>query len=337
MTTYFVASYPTEGKIVYLKQGQAVLRDLLVGGQMSFGCIAIDQVNARLYSADNAIFTIWWYQLVALPDGRLTTDGRKHKAVGPILSHVMEVDGSGNLYVGGQAQRDVTPSLPAPPVAIHKFAWFQLLTNDPTVYAPNGVINSANSGGKLHNPSAMATDGFRLFFGNGNQGGTHGTLLESTTGGGGIKTQVDQGESLGSVAITPDVIFYSTENGVFAIGAYKAEEGCGKPADTKKTPINPVMLSMKKAPQGPCHKITSEISNTKGMVWDGDGTVYTLDPAKGIYSFPSGNMEEHKVKELVSVSGLTDMSMLQVSNPAAKAVPTVICMVVMLSITNLQH
>jgi hypothetical protein len=348
-TKYFVASFPSQGKIVYMKEGQKVVRDLIIGGHESLGAIAIDQTHARLYVADVAIFTIFWYQLVALPDGRLTTDGRKNTALVTIDARSMECDGEGNLYVGGQAITAVTPSAPAPPVSIMKFAWFQLLTGVTSIIPSqaSGIWNVANSGdpAKMWNPSSIVTDGFRLFWGNKAQGGTHGTILEApvsppdTDPVGSIKVHVDQGEEVGSLALTPEFLFYSTENGIFGTPVYKSEQGCGRPAETKKKALNPVKLSLKNGgggPPGPCRRITSEIVSTKGMVWDGDGTVFTLDPKKGIYSFPSGNAEEHHITTVVEIEGLEDMGMLQISYASMKAVPSVIFLVVSLAVMILR-
>lgn len=348
-TKYFVATHPSGGRIVYMKEGQPVLRDLIVGKHESLGAIAIDQTNARLYVADNAVQTIFWYQLVALPDGRLTTDGRKNTAIITVEAQSLECDGSGNLYVGGKAITAVTPSMPAPPVSIMKFTWYQLLTGDPNILAIEGIWNVANSGSppKMWSPSSIVTDGFRLIWGNGNQGGTHGAIVEApvsppdTDPVNSIKVHVDQGEKVGSVALTPEFLFYSTENGIFGTPLYKKEQGCGRPVDNDKKKLNPVKLSLKNGGSGggpppPCRRISSDIANTKGMVWDGDGTVYTLDPEKGIYSFPSGNIEEHKVEEVLSFEGLVDMDLLQVSSALMKTMPSVTSIVLALAAILLQ-
>jgi len=338
---YLVASFPKEGKIVYLKEGQKVLRDLIVGGFESLGAITIDQTNARLYVSDTALAKIYWFQLVALPDGRLTTDGRKSVAIEGLVAKSLECDGAGNLYVGGQAITAVTPSAPAPPLGIHKFAWAQLFLNDHTVYNPEGVWNTANSGDppKMWDPNTLVTDGSRIFWGNANQGGTHGAVAEGGTGGGGLKVHVDQGESVGSVALTPEFLFYSTESGIYGVPVYKREAGCGKPVDTKKAALNPAKLSLKgggEGPVGPCRRISSEITSTRGMVWDGDGTVFTADPEKGIYSFPSGNSEPHRVTKVVEFVGLYDMDLLQVSNDSVRGSMSLMCMVIIVATTQLQ-
>lgn len=344
---YFVASFPGQGKIVYLREGTKVLRDLIVGGHESLGAIAVDQTNARLYVADNAVQKIFWYQLVALPDGRLTTDGRKNVAIVTVDTKTLTCDGQGNLYVGGQAITAVTPSAPAPPVSIMKFSWYQLTIGDTSILNIAGIWNTKNSGDppKMFNPSSMVTDGFRIFWGNANQGGTHGAVVEApvsppdTNPAGSIKVHVDQGEEVGSVALTPEFLFYSTENGIFATPVYKKEQGCGRPAENKKEKLNPAKLSLKNggggAP-GPCRMITNEITKTKGMVWDGDGTVYALDPTSGIYSFPSGNNEEHHVVQMIEQQGLFDMDLLQVSVASMTSLPTVICMVMTLAASILQ-
>jgi len=338
---YFVASFPSQAKIVYMRDGHQVLRDLIVGGHESLGAIAIDATNARLYVADVAVQTIFWYQLVALPDGRLTTDGRKNTAIVTIEAQSLECDGGGNLYVGGAAILAVTPSLPPPPVSIMKFTWYQLLTGATNIVETTGIWNTENSGDppKLWKPSSIETDGFTLFWGNGVQGGSHGTIVEGRAdGGGALKVHVDQGESVGSVVMTPEFLFYSTESGIFGTPRYKKEQGCGKPASPKKKPLNAVKLGLKggSEPNSPCRIISSSIHSTKGMVWDGDGTVYALDPNSGIYSFPSGNIEEHRLTKMIEMEGLFDMDMLQVSFSTMKAAPSVIYVMITVAAVFLQ-
>lgn len=334
---YFLASFPSQAKIAYMKEGHPILRDLIVGGHESLGPIAVDTNNARLYVADNAVATIYWYQLVALPDGRLTTDGRKNIAVITLVANSMKVDGQGNLFVGGQAITAVTPSAPAPPLAIHKFPWFALLTGDTKVYALSGIWNTANSGDppKVFDPVTMLIDGGRIVWGNGKQGGTHGAVVEAPLGGGGpdaIKVHVDQGEEATGLCLSPEYIFYSTENGIFGIPRYKKEQGCGKPMDTEKKKLNPIALGVNGGSQtGPCRLISSSVVKAKGMVWDGDGTVFALDPDSGIYSFPSGNIEEHHLTKILDQAGLFDMDVLQISFSLMKASPSMIYMVMTLA------
>jgi len=332
---YFVASFPEQSKIVYMKEGSPVLRDLIIGGHESLGAIAVDMTNARLYVSDVAVQKIFWYQLVALPDGRLTTDGRKSIAVVTIEAQSMECDGSGNLYVGGRAVTAVTPSAPAPPVSIIKFTWYQLLTGDTTIHTLAGIWNTANSGDppRMFSPATMVTDGSRIIWGNGKQGGTHGGVVEAPLGGGGSpKVLVDQGEEVTSVCLTPEYFFYSTENGIFGTPRYKKEQGCGKPASTEKKKINPIQLGLNGGSQkGPCRLISSEIVSAKGMVWDGDGTVFALDPQTGIWSFPSGNIEEHHLVKLLDMQGLYDMDVLQVSFALMRASPSVLYTVITLA------
>lgn len=306
------------------------------------GPIAVDPTNARLYVADPALAAIFWFQLAALPDGRLVTDGRKHTGIITVDAKALEVDGAGNLYVGGYALIAVTPSMPAPPMSIMKFSFYQLTMGDTAILNTEGIWNVVNSGNppKMFNPSTMVSDGSRIFWGNADGGGTHGTILEAPVGGGGadaIKVHVDQGDKVGSVAFSPEYLFYSTENGIFGVSLYKKEQGCGKPASTEKKAMNPSKLSLKAgAQQGPCHKITSDIALTKGMVWDGDGTMFTVDPESGIYSFPSGNIEEHQITKLVDFVGLETLDMLWVSFGSISAAPSVFCMVMLVAAIQFQ-
>jgi len=312
---YFIAAQPGAGTIMYMREGDEIMRILMLPAAVALGPIAVDPTSAKLYVADKALAKIFWYQLIALPDKSLITDGRKHVAISNIVGQSMTCDGAGNLYIGGNVITAVTPSAPAPPLGIIKIAAMQLIQGIDVIPVPEGIWNTQNSGSpaKMFDPAGLQSDGARLFWGNGKQGGTHGTIVQASAGGGGAPSVlVDQGEAARAVGLSGESLFYSTENGIFGISLNKKESGCGAPAPPPEQ-MNPMQIGLKGGGQkGPCRLISSEIKGTVGMFWDGDGTMYTADPASGIYSFPSGNLEQHNVKQMVKISGLQDLEILMV-------------------------
>lgn len=323
---YFIASQPGTGAILYLREGETMMRVLMLGGHEVMGPIAVDSTSGKLFVQDNAFAKIFWYQLIQDPTGALIYDGRKHVALEGIISESMTCDGQGNLYVAGNKLTAVTPTAPAPPKAIIKISTMQLIMGVTVIAGPPfGVWSTANSGSPplMFSPLAIQSDGSTIYWGNSVGGTKHGTVVKGGAGGGGLTKLVDQGEKCTAVGISGDSLFYSTENGIFGISLDKKEAGCGPPPSTQKKGMNPMKLSLQNGKQsGPCRLISNELTNTIGMFWDGDGTMYTADPNSGIYSFPSGNLEQHQVKKVVDASGLVDIEMLQIDTKSIASVGT---------------
>lgn len=332
--TYFVFTQPGTGSILYIRQGETVVRTLMMGGHMALGAIALNQNTGQLYVADPPLGTVYWYQLIVLPGKQLITDGRKHVAVNGFASiQSLAVDPAGDLYISGQALTDVTPSAPPPPYAMQVISNFQLTVADPKLYVVEGVHNKANTGDppKFFDPVAMFSDGSTVYWANGHQGGSHGTIVKGGKGGGGVSTVIDQGESATAVGHNGEYLFYSTENGIFGASLNKKEAGCGAPAPPPPAKFNPVKAALNRE-SGPCKLISSELRNTKGMWYDGDGSMFTMDPNSGIYSFPSGNLEPHRVTQVAKASGLVDLTVLFVPDKSFACmamVPSVVLLVIM--------
>lgn len=65
---------------------------------------------------------------------------------------------------------------------------------------------------------------------------------------------------------------------------------------------------------GECRLVTGEINEPRGMVWDGDGTIFVVDWLKGLYSIPSGNIEQHQVTEVIPWAGLVGLDLFEVGD-----------------------
>merc|ERR1719426_297574 len=87
---------------------------------MSPKSLAIDEDRGRLYLADTALAKILWYQLIALPDKTLISDGRQHIAVQNMAVRNLALDLTGNLWFTGA-------STPVPPIVSIDAIWKQPL------------------------------------------------------------------------------------------------------------------------------------------------------------------------------------------------------------------
>lgn len=300
---YLVLSVPKDGQIGYFKIPETVFHLLVVGGSSGPAnpkAIAIDQENARLFVADVPTQKIYWYQLIVLPDGKLVTDGRQHIAVESVEPKWLAVDGVGNLYFSGKIL--VPPPLPATPEGIYKHDTIALATgvaiNSKEVW---GRGNSGSPHPRVWAPSGLATDNFNLFWGNSQDGKTHGSIVKAPAEPPDVQPEqsmkpiADNSNEVRGLVLTPTSLFYSTEDGIFGVSKSKVGQLC---EDTT------------------CAEVSKSLKEPRGMVWDGDGTVYVADSnleSGGIYSFPSnGPLGAHHLTKYIDVAGVYGLEVLEV-------------------------
>jgi hypothetical protein len=302
-TKYLVLSIPKDKQVGYFQVPDTIFRVLVQGGDQgpaSPTAIAIDQENSRLFVSDVPTQKIWWYQLIVLPDGKLVTDGRQHVAVEGVESKWLAVDGVGNLYFSGKP----LPPPPLPPVqeGIYKHDAIALATgvaiNSKEIWARS---NSGSPNPKVWAPTGLATDNFHLFWANGQNGKSHGSLVKAPATPPDVQPELsvkaiaDNSEEVTSVVLTPTTVFYATKDGIYGVAKSKADAAC--------TEAN-------------CALLSDTLKSPAGMVWDGDGTVYVAeaDHAKGgIYAFPSnGPLGSHHMAKYVDAAGVYDLDMLEV-------------------------
>lgn len=303
---YLIASVPALKQIHYAKLGDPVMRALLVTGLSEPKAIAVDGSNNRLFVADKVHQKIFWYQLIATEGGRLITDGKQHVALTDVQANGMATDGAGNLYYTGT--NVPPPGQISSGESVYRHAAVALATTGSTT-SSELLWNQRNTGpapAKVATPSGIATNGFDVFWGNYADAKTHASVArapaapQSVTPNLQVKTMADNADSVRGVVLTPKFVYYATGDNGQVFGISMSRQGpCGVE----------------------CKTIVSagKLTEPTGMVWDGDGTVFVADSKTGkVYSFPSGNLAEHELLEVVSATDpLHDIGLLQVPMGAA--------------------
>jgi len=301
-TKYLVLSVPKDRQIGYFKVPETTFHLLVVGGNAGPAlpkAITIDQENARLFVADVPTQKIYWYQLIVLPDGKLVTDGRQHVAVEFVEPNWLAVDGVGNLFFSGKL---ILPPPSTSVEGIYKHDTIALATGVTT--NPKEIWMRTNSGvptPKVWAPTGLATDNFHLFWGNGQEGKTHGSLVKAAAEPPDVQPEMsvkaiaDNSDEVRGVVLTPTSVFYTTADGIFGVSKSKVGQTCTDSG---------------------CALLSNALTSPMGMVWDGDGTVYVAehDNEKGaIYSFPSnGPLGAHHLVKYVDAAGAYSLDVLEV-------------------------
>lgn len=285
---FLIVSIPGESKICYFALPSPAMRDLIVSGLNSPAAIAYDSTNGRLFVADIPDKFIFYYQIIALPDGKLITDGQQHLVATKIEATEMTVDAGGNLFITGQQKVD-PPYTGLGQLSIFKHPFKKIEQGKTTVKPTNGMYNKG-SNSQLFAPAAIVNDGANLYFTNSNGGKTAGSVVRASAGGGSINQVTMNEDDAFGIVLTERYIFYGASDGVFAVA--KSGEYTNDPK-----------------------LITNKIKQGASMVWDGDGTIYIADRAtNGIFAMPSGDTNPHKVTELCNTGDdLYGLALLQLT------------------------
>jgi hypothetical protein len=260
--------------------------------------VTVDQASAKLYIIDGASLKIYWYQLIALPNGNLITDGQQHVAVDMVSARGISVDGVGNLYFSGSMIR--LPTLP-PQGGILKRSAVQMAINAPAdvVYT---VYDGANSGGRVQDGSvaAVESDGTYLFWTHSKNGKASGVLnralaVPPMTAKKSIIMLADNSDTAGSLCITSKFVIFTTPTQLMSVPRSKAADGCAA---------------------GGCVVINDKLQEPVGAVYDLDGTVYVAD-GEGIKSFPAFASDIVEADMFASGAGIGGVALL--STDAVKA------------------
>jgi len=305
-TQYILGSFPKLRQILYVCPPDTSWRPLVVSGLQFPEAIAVDKLNWRLFIADKTDKKIYWYQLIALPDGKLITDGRQHIAVEAVFAKYVAVDPVGNLYFTGQLEL-LAPLVSEP--GLFKQDTIALATGLTT--NPKTLWNTANTGERLFMPAGFAVDSFNVFWGNAEAGTTHGSVVRApitppdVSAVESVLPMADNANEVMALALTPTNLFYSTTNGIYGISKNKESGTCGTDGQD----------------------CTREILNghVTSMIWDGDGTVYAAvgNPAseigKGkVYAFASNTVQtDVMLREVVSAPGVWGVEVLEITSSAA--------------------
>lgn len=305
-TKYLIATIPVLKQIHYAKLPDTVMRALVVSGLIAPSTIAVDSTNNRLFVSDKAQFKIFWYQLIATADGKLITDGTQHVAVEAVQANWMTTDGAGNLYWTGAT---VPPPGFTSAESVYKHGAIALATGATTETGAGLLWDPSNTGPapeKVNTPSGIATNGFDVFWGNAADAKLHGSVsrapatAQTVSPNLQVKKMADNAQSVRGVVITPKFLFYATGDNGQVFGIPLTRMGTCEGTEDCKVIVG-----------------EGKLSDPTGLIWDGDGTVYVADAGhKKVFSFPSGDLAEHEITEVVSAP-LYDIGLLQVPLPGA--------------------
>lgn len=296
---FLISSFPDLKEVAYLMLPEVVWRPLVgreVSELVSPKAVVADNENQRLYVADPPAERIYWYNVVTMSDGRLETDEVQHIAVQNVSANSMAVDTVGNLYFSGKITKE------APEVAydsIYRLDAVQIATgNAGTATEVWTRSNTGQPNPGIWLPTGVAVDAFSVYWGNGESGASHGTVVRGSGQSRAASTKLtvtpmaDNTDQVMDLVMTPQSVFYATPDGIFALAKDKSEGACD--ADGVK-----------------CPSISTDAEDVQGMTYDGDGTVYLADNSLGaVYSFPSGSRAAHKLTKVADAPGTWGVAFL---------------------------
>lgn len=297
---WIVATIPTSRCIMYVRPGDTTWRPLVMSGLVQPKSIAIDKQNKRLFVADPAAGKIYWYQLHMAPDGTtLMTDGQQHLAVQGISPRTIAVGFHGDLYVTG-ATLPVPPNLPVD--GVFAVTWLTIANCEAVAnwahpncnVPPKAVWNQAVTGSV---PDALGLDAFNVWWGNDQDGKTKGSVARASLNpplvdpGKEIQIKADNEDTVESMALTPTMVFYGSENAIYAVPKNKVGQDCGVSG---------------------CPLISKTAQRPTAMAWDGDGTVYVADRKQGaLLMFPSESKGGTVVEKFADCNDIYGIDVMQ--------------------------
>lgn len=325
---YLLISSPREMKVVYsvVTPGQAAgsqVAPVVDSGLLGPEGIAVDRVRGILYIADPPSQKIFSYQLSVNPTGMLVSDGKQVTIVQGVEVVWLSVDSHGNLYYTSALSNEVlaidravlskiqtdeitasslkTESQHAADVA-KELAASKLLEQEnlptprPTLKPTIHVLYSKMEGeDSASAPAGIAADGITVYWGNGASGTTLGALIagmRNPAEGQGVTKLGSNTNTAYGVATSSNAVFY-TDKTQFVYGVKKAG--------------------------GTPEKMTTQLQSPRGLVWDGDGTVFVADQASSmVYSFPSGRIAPASLSRTTALHDAFGLAIISKDDPFAR-------------------
>lgn len=303
---YLLMSLPALRQVAYIALPDPTLRLLITSGLVNPKGLAVDAATNRLFVADPGQLPpkVFWYQLLEIGKGKIMTDGRQHIAADSSETSWVAVDGVGSLYFTGKY---IVPPPMVSSVGLFKRDAIAMVSQgvDPTL-----VYSTGNTGApaKYSGAGGLATDNLNVYWANGVQGKTHGSLIKAPAAPPDANVEASvialaaNEDQVNGVCITPQLIFYSTPNGVFGVDKAKVGSACDE-----KTCVS---------------VSTDQLPDPQGLVWDGDGTVYVADASLDggtVVSFPSGALQAHEMQKLAAAPRVNSVALLQLDPDAVPA------------------
>lgn len=287
---YLIASFPDLRQVSYTMLPDNVWRPLVIGNVSEPSGLAVDDAHHRVYVADPGDNKIYWYTL-SIVNGYLVTDGVQHTALDGYKVYWMTLNSQGDLYFTGKLTVE-------PPQSVYdtvfRIDWANLVAENPDV-PPIEVYTRSNSGNPnpgVYMPSGIAVDSFSIYWGNQDEGTTHGSIVKgprrnlgntgsSTRSSGGILTNLLENEnSVLGLTSTPNLIFFLTPNGIYGTPKYRT-------GDSSASLIS-----------GPPDSDANTMWDPRSVAFDNNAAMYITDHLAGkVYTLPAVDTNPHPIQQ----------------------------------------
>lgn len=282
---------PSNRQIVYACLPSRHTRQLFWDANISPTKIAVDQLHSRLYMVDSRNVRIVWTNLITSGEGtKLMTDGQIRNAAQNMDVKTMTIDPHGNLFFTGKS------TLPNPGVVVDYQIYKQSLGNINSNTDVPQVLWASGEG--VTQPADMITDGFSLYWVNGQEeskvvlaaAGVGGSRLATK----GVRYLVEDVPVATSVALGPRHVYYCRDNKVFGMPRSSAVGGT-------------VAL------------INDQCEHCSGLTTDGENTGYAACNGE-VFSFATGELGLQDLNSVLEQPDLGSIALLHTSGSGAMAI-----------------
>eukprot|EP00746_Dinoflagellata_sp_MGD_P014801 gnl/MRDRNA2_/MRDRNA2_132596_c0_seq1.p1 gnl/MRDRNA2_/MRDRNA2_132596_c0~~gnl/MRDRNA2_/MRDRNA2_132596_c0_seq1.p1 ORF type:complete len:405 (-),score=88.88 gnl/MRDRNA2_/MRDRNA2_132596_c0_seq1:97-1311(-) len=335
---FLLISSPMEKKICYtaLEDFKATptgaVSPLIDSGLMSPQGIAVDKVGGFLYVADMDAKKIFRYALV-VKEGKLMTTGVQLTVVTGKVPRWVAVDMRQNIYYSdpenglvGKLDFGTIEQIASGEITAEDLVTIQEKEEEalkaaeaqadlskmkvPPTAPPEPkpemmLLYQKGANPHVARPSGIATNSVNVFWGNEGSGTSAGAVVagEVDPAAPAVSTS---GEGQSSQAFSSTVLAVNT-NKVFGV---TITHNAVVFADAARSVYGVPMTG------GPVATFTDQLEAPRGLVWDGDGTVYVADQAGSVvYSFPSGKLAATKASRVVDLHDAFGLALLSASDP----------------------
>jgi len=277
---YLFISAPRMARVMYLQlPGPSKPKALIDSGLRSPQGLAVDRNRKILYVADPSEQKVLAYDLI-IEDGEVSVDaGNRRVMAENVEPRWVTVDGAGNIFFTDERDNAVMMVTQASvKQGKPNFLALYSATNIPQVSGPGGIL----------------ADNFHLYWTNKAVGSSVGSVVQALE----TPPDVNNGAS---------VVHSLTHNANKVYGVCMAQN------NIFYTNAQKIIYGVKKNGGEP-EQVSDKLTEPRGCVWDGDGTVYVADKGdNSIYSF-AGNMKTIRQAPLTKVADFEDAFGLALMN-----------------------
>lgn len=332
---FLIVSSPRERKIVYtalqnFKSRTGRTYALIDSGLADPRGIALDRERGALYVADLGAKKIFRYRLIVTGANKMTTDGIQVTVIQDAQVEWVAVDVSGDIFYSDQGAKTIN-RIPEATLALLAAGEYQAgdltfvsakqqgntsaalalqettkagVEEPPADAAPLKVFRMYEGSVNPHVtlPKGLATDGLHLFWANGIRGESAGAAVKGEVNpkqGSNPPTFLatalanNTNEAFGIAKSSNMVLFTSNSSGIGSV--YGVMEGSSHVTH-----------------------FVANLAEPRGLVWDGDQTVYVADQAaNAVWSFPVGRLiDDAPLTKSVALNGAFGVALLSERDPA---------------------